>query len=70
MAISTGTDCLLLQDHTLKFVYITRWRTKDPPLKLLYGPKINLEDDEKGSTEMVQWKLQPKVSYDDEDADD
>jgi len=58
------------QDHTLKFVYITRWRTKDPPLKLLYGPKINLEDDEKGSAEMVQWKLQPKVSYDDEDADD
>jgi len=58
------------QDHTLKFVYITRWRTKDPPLKLLYGPKINLEDDEKGSKEMVQWKLQPKVSYDDEDNDD
>ena len=54
----------------MKFVYITRWRTKDPPLKLLYGPKINLEDDEKGSKEMVQWKLQPKVSYDDEDADD
>ena len=23
----------LSQDHTLKFVYITRWRTKDPPLK-------------------------------------
>ena len=24
---------LIPKDHTLKFVYITRWRTKDPPLK-------------------------------------
>ena len=27
---------LIPKDHTLKFVYVTRWRTKDPPLHLVY----------------------------------
>ena len=30
----------LYKDHTLKFVYVTRWRTKEPPLKLQYVPKL------------------------------
>ena len=34
---------LIPKDHTLKFVYITRWRTKDPPLKLTYMPKIEID---------------------------
>jgi polycomb group RING finger protein 3 len=34
----------LFKDHTLKFVYVTRWRTKDPPLKLQYMPKSDYED--------------------------
>ena len=29
----------LFKDHTLKFVYVTRWRTKDPPLVLKYCAK-------------------------------
>lgn len=29
-------DELLGKDHTLKFVYVTRWRFKDPPLRLQY----------------------------------
>eukprot|EP00095_Tigriopus_kingsejongensis_P009265 snap_masked-scaffold361_size196684-processed-gene-0.0 protein:Tk09265 transcript:snap_masked-scaffold361_size196684-processed-gene-0.0-mRNA-1 annotation:"polycomb group ring finger protein 3" len=29
----------LYKDHTLKFVYVTRWRTKDPPMRLQYQPK-------------------------------
>jgi len=33
----------LFKDHTLKFVYVTRWRTKDPPLKLQYQPKCTVE---------------------------
>lgn len=35
-------DELLGKDHTLKFVYITRWRFRDPPLKLQYRPRIDL----------------------------
>jgi polycomb group RING finger protein 3 len=35
-------DELLGKDHTLKFVYVTRWRFKDPPLRLQYRPKIDL----------------------------
>jgi len=34
---------LIPKDHTLKFVYITRWRTKDPPLKLTYMPKLVID---------------------------
>ncbi|XP_074599647.1 polycomb group ring finger 3-like lethal (3) 73Ah [Brevipalpus obovatus] len=34
-------DELLGKDHTLKFVWVTRWRYKDPPLKLNYRPKID-----------------------------
>ncbi|XP_040078879.1 polycomb group RING finger protein 3 isoform X2 [Ixodes scapularis] len=33
---------ILGKDHTLKFVYVTRWRFKDPPLKLYYRPKMEL----------------------------
>ena len=33
-------DELLGKDHTLKFVYVTRWRFKDPPLRLQFRPKI------------------------------
>merc|ERR1719189_2295419 len=58
------------QDHTLKFVYITRWRTKDPPLKLLYGPKINIEEEDIKKGSAPEWKLQPKISYDDDEGDD
>ena len=34
----------LFKDHTLKFVYVTRWRTKEPPLKLQYMAKNDYED--------------------------
>ncbi|XP_015793332.1 polycomb group RING finger protein 3 [Tetranychus urticae] len=34
-------DELLGKDHTLKFVWVTRWRYKDPPLRLSYRPKID-----------------------------
>jgi polycomb group RING finger protein 3 len=34
----------LFKDHTLKFVYVTRWRTKEPPLKLQYSKKTGYED--------------------------
>lgn len=33
-------DELLGKDHTLKFVYVTRWRFRDPPLKLQYQTKV------------------------------
>ncbi|KAG1663904.1 Polycomb group RING finger protein 3 [Nymphon striatum] len=33
---------ILGKDHTVKFVCVTRWRFKDPPLKLYYQPKIDL----------------------------
>lgn len=35
-------DELLGKDHTLKFVYVTRWRFKDPPLRLQYRPRVDL----------------------------
>jgi len=35
----TCNDEPLYKDHTLKFVYVTRWRTKDPPLKLTFTTK-------------------------------
>jgi polycomb group RING finger protein 3 len=34
-------DELLGKDHTLKFVCVTRWRFKEPPLKLCYRPRID-----------------------------
>ncbi|OXA62505.1 polycomb group RING finger protein 3 [Folsomia candida] len=34
-------DELLGKDHTLKFVYVTRWRFRDPPLKLQYQTKLD-----------------------------
>ena len=36
-------DEILFKDHTLKFVYVTRWRTKDPPLVLQYCAKPGTE---------------------------
>ena len=60
---------LIPKDHTLKFVYITRWRTKDPPLRLVYSNKINLEEEDTTDATVPEWKLQPKLSYDD-DGDD
>ncbi|KAH9424535.1 polycomb group ring finger 3-like lethal (3) 73Ah [Dermatophagoides pteronyssinus] len=33
---------LLGKDHTLKFVFVTRWRFKSGPLKLYYKPSLNL----------------------------
>ncbi|CAB0015660.1 unnamed protein product [Nesidiocoris tenuis] len=30
------------KDHTLKFVYATRWRRTDPPLRLQYRPRIDI----------------------------
>ncbi|CAD7082380.1 unnamed protein product [Hermetia illucens] len=35
-------DELLGKDHTLKFVYVTRWRFRDPPLRLQYRPKVDI----------------------------
>jgi len=35
-------DELLGKDHTLKFVLLTRWRFKDPPLKLVYRPRLDV----------------------------
>lgn len=35
-------DELLGKDHTLKFVYVTRWRFQNPPLTLQYRPRIDL----------------------------
>lgn len=35
-------DELLGKDHTLKFVYVTRWRFQNPPLRLQYRPRIDL----------------------------
>ena len=33
----TCNDEQLYKDHTLKFVYVTRWRTKDPPMRLQFA---------------------------------
>lgn len=35
-------DELLGKDHTLKFVYVTRWRFRDPPLRLQFRPRVEL----------------------------
>ena len=35
-------DELLGKDHTLKFVMLTRWRFKEPPLKLVYRPRVDI----------------------------
>jgi len=35
-------DELLGKDHTLKFIYVTRWRSKDAPLQLQYRPQLDL----------------------------
>lgn len=33
---------MLGKDHTLKFVLVTRWRFKEPPMKLWYRPRMEL----------------------------
>lgn len=38
--------------------------------RLLYGPKINIEDEDIKKGSVREWKLQPKVSYDDDNDDD
>ncbi|KAK8749204.1 hypothetical protein OTU49_015729, partial [Cherax quadricarinatus] len=35
-------DEMLGKDHTLKFVQVTRWRFRSPPLKLCYRPRIDI----------------------------
>lgn len=35
-------DEILGKDHTLKFIYVTRWRFKDPPLMLYYQPRVDI----------------------------
>ncbi|KFM81234.1 polycomb group RING finger protein 3-like [Stegodyphus dumicola] len=35
-------DEILGKDHTLKFIYVTRWRFKEPPLKLYYQPRVDI----------------------------
>ncbi|XP_076042139.1 polycomb group RING finger protein 3-like [Oratosquilla oratoria] len=35
-------DEMLGKDHTLKFVQVTRWRFKEPPLCLFYRPRIDI----------------------------
>ena len=39
----TCNDEPLYKDHTLKFVYVTRWRTKEPPMRLMYKTKVEEE---------------------------
>merc|ERR1712226_1208903 len=53
-------DEILFKDHTLKFVYVTRWRTKDPPLHLVYSPKIQLDTENMSGKDLdiPEWKLQ------------
>ncbi|XP_040576274.1 polycomb group RING finger protein 3 [Lepeophtheirus salmonis] len=40
----TCDDEPLYKDHTLKFVYVTRWRTKEPPMRLLFAPKKEVKE--------------------------
>nr|CAD7442728.1 unnamed protein product [Timema bartmani]CAD7459036.1 unnamed protein product [Timema tahoe] len=35
-------DELLGKDHTLKFVFVTRWRSRESPLRLQYRPRIDI----------------------------
>lgn len=35
-------DEILGKDHTLKFIYVTRWRFKEPPLMLYYQPRVDI----------------------------
>lgn len=35
-------DEILGKDHTLKFIYVTRWRRKEPPLMLYYQPRVDI----------------------------
>jgi len=34
-------DEMLGKDHTLKFVFVTRWRFKEPPMQLSYQPRVD-----------------------------
>ena len=35
-------DEMLGKDHTLKFVFVTRWRFKEPPMQLCYQPRVDV----------------------------
>ena len=37
--------------------------------RLVYSPKINLEEEDTGDGTVPEWKLQPKLSYDDDGED-
>ena len=37
--------------------------------RLVYSPKINLEEEDTADTAVPEWKLQPKLSYDDDGED-
>ena len=38
--------------------------------RLMYGPKIDVGEDDIKKGSMPEWKLNPKVNYDDDDGDD
>jgi len=41
-------DEKLYKDHTLKFVYVTRWRTKNPPLVIHFYPREKTSNGDNG----------------------
>jgi len=47
-------DEKLYKDHTLKFVYVTRWRTKDPPLKIQFFPRDKSQSSQDQDQEMTE----------------
>jgi len=47
-------DEKLYKDHTLKFVYVTRWRTKDPPLKIQFFPRDKSQSNQDQDQEMTE----------------
>ena len=42
----------------------------DLVFRLCYGPKINIEEGTLKKGSAPEWKLQPKVNYDDDEGDD
>ena len=52
-------------------IFVAKFIINDPLYhRLLYGPKINIEDEDIKKGSIPEWKLQPKVSYDDDEGDD
>lgn len=33
-------DEILGKDHTLKFIYVTKWKDKEMPMKLNFRPRL------------------------------